>query len=883
MECTRRFLGVVLSLIILLGACCTPCSAQQDGPTGIDIIVLLDASTSIRGSDPDNLRQKSLEAILRSLSLLEGVRNRLAVFRFSDKVTRIRPLTAIFDPEDVSVPTSLENSAGTVFAKALDAAYEEFKGKGAFGKDRELVVLLISDLILNISDVPEYSDPEDYLKNESAAVKRLTDKGCRIYALQLSDKGDRAHWEDISQKSKGKLWVLKTDSSASVVRELAQELAHLAGSPEVAYGTRITVPPYREWMILTLWRFGSLLSSGVVTVTRPDGSVVKETDGDLLRYLLSPDGNYLMYKIGYPQEGTWQISALGGDIETWADIGASAVSLRVREPWRVASIAQPLRVSVSVEYQGRALDDERIRVTGVLTPPGKIEGSAVSFERVQTEDGSYYEYHSRAVPEQGEYTLTVQAKIDGEVLSEAEHRFVVTAIPYLREVVAEGARSVEEPFVLKASVQNSSLIAGQAVITAEIVSPSGQRFFVALHPVSEDLFAADVSLAGDRAFTPGEYATTVYLASGQMTSGLDFPESRYGLRFTLGAQMPHLAEARVGGAHFVNEPFVLSVRVLMHNSIDGQPDVYVRVCGPDNSCSQIPLRDDGVSPDGQAGDGIFSGEAPGNMIQARGEYEFTFGLAPGYTKNGSPFPVQELTTRADFVLPEEVPPHRFVISPLARYSLLAFLLLLALFAWWYFSYYLQRDLERGLQRADAAAAAGNYSLASQLYTQVFHKAKERDILHKQRVRAAAARAAAQRLALHPLDAAKVYGQIRELVRSPDSTDHQVAAIAVNEKWTKAPEPVLEDIQMVLRDGRPEMLLYLALAPLETDERWSSRNVRSFRLRPPYWHKGSSLDKITSFLDTYDPIKLGSDAESRRRLGKKMTYPHQENNSHAGED
>ncbi|KPU43311.1 von Willebrand factor type A domain protein [Oxobacter pfennigii] len=108
-----------------------------------DVVILMDTSQSMEGTDPQNLRFKAVKNLIDSMN----TDNRVSVFVFNDEVVNVQPMAAITDGlkrdipgklQEYDVPYGMTNIKG-----ALTYASEHIKQNEMPG--RSAMVILISD------------------------------------------------------------------------------------------------------------------------------------------------------------------------------------------------------------------------------------------------------------------------------------------------------------------------------------------------------------------------------------------------------------------------------------------------------------------------------------------------------------------------------------------------------------------------------------------------------------------------------------------------------------------------------------------------------------------------------------------------------------------
>lgn len=616
--------GFIILVALLLVSLSAPVAGQgTDGaPTNLDIILLIDNSRSMSEAnprdprtptDPDALRVRAARFLVDYLRADEetlGGNYRVGVVSFGGTVGDFQPLRLLQGDtvRDNIVPEIINY---TDFRAPLETALHEFEAK-SFGTGNQMAVILFTDGRPQPIDEPltdqqllEYfADPE--LRDTVGAMEA---EGVTLFVVAVgAAQLDRTNWTQLIPEEH----YIAIDSTTELTDVFHAIVADLTGvttlMPQVlpaGQETSVEVEPYLEHIVFSFMKSDPTIS---IVLTAPDGNPLSPTTGG------TADAHHEIYSESNPDDGPWTISWQGeGTIQFWVDKRFPTVQVEPIEAPHL--LGEPFRVMASLLQNRVPVIDSHLHLEARVDTPEEEE---VILPLSGRGDGTYVATYED-VQEEGVYTVTVQAILDGQLLKEVRANPVsvsVSAVPSIARFELLGEEHViSQMFALQVVVRHFDRLPDGVVLEVAVTGPMTDT--IVLH---DDGRSPDGQL-GDRIFTgessviemPGQYAFDLS-TSGRTKEGLPFSLAGHeSARFVSSLAVPSLKQFEVlGEERVVSQTVVLRAVVERSDLLPDGIELEVAMTGP--------MTDTFVLFDGVAGDGIFTGT--GSVITTPGVYAF---------------------------------------------------------------------------------------------------------------------------------------------------------------------------------------------------------------------------------------------------------------------
>jgi len=192
----------------------------------IDLILIIDTSTSMKLNDPLNYRRKAIENILRT-GQIEGIIDRIAIVRFSSKAELLCSFTEISQYEIFSKALEKIDAYGeTTIGEGLKVAFDEIKKNK---KKNRIVAILLTD--------GENNGPwnEEHLNFKKESIP--------IHTIGLTASADNKFLDRISRETGGEFF-LAPDSFSLL--DIYNRIVQKESKKQILVEKKENLLPYQE-------------------------------------------------------------------------------------------------------------------------------------------------------------------------------------------------------------------------------------------------------------------------------------------------------------------------------------------------------------------------------------------------------------------------------------------------------------------------------------------------------------------------------------------------------------------------------------------------------------------------------------------------------------
>ncbi len=279
------------------------------GVSNLDVIFVLDASGSMKTSDPQEIRT---EAIKMFLDMCGTYGNKVGLVAYSDNIIRLHNLAEMNSAADkdsvkrmtTSIPFGQKTDTGMGIKEAV-----KLMDSGHDGNHKPIIILLSDG-----KNDPERSMNES-LKDLEEATDTARSKGYPIYTIGLNYDGtvDKAQLEGISSKTKGKTYITdKAEELTQILTDIYADNSKIniqSGGSIVANGAfqdvKLNIPNGN-----VLEANVSMISDKPVSVklVNAKGAEIAVPSKDII---FTSSNKYSMLKVVKPMQGEWIIKVKG--------------------------------------------------------------------------------------------------------------------------------------------------------------------------------------------------------------------------------------------------------------------------------------------------------------------------------------------------------------------------------------------------------------------------------------------------------------------------------------------------------------------------------------------------------------------------------------------
>ena len=395
----------------------------QSGATDVkplDVMLLIDSSPSMAGTDPDSLRISAAHYLidyLEATSQVLGVNFRAGVANFGGKVRETMPLRLV-QGGVVHSALKVEQISFTDFRPPLDFALRELRPR-SFGTDNQMLVIIFTDGNPELSE--QKVSPQDksrYFSGQPIAgdsssfkmnllARELQESGVALFVVAVGDaSNDAQYWRQLIPFQHYRS-IKTTTNLADVYHQFLTELVGFAGGKEAmltaAREHKEILLPYLDQVIFS---FIKDKANSRITVTDPGGNIIHPTMGG------KPNELHEIYSIPVPRwDHPWQIRVEGSNTRMWVDQRMPALAHTL--PGQSIVAGQPVLLRARLLRQKMPVIDSTLKIKATLTTPTSKKGSSLYLERHT--DGEYRQVLSD-LQEYGVYSLTFTASLNDTLL-----------------------------------------------------------------------------------------------------------------------------------------------------------------------------------------------------------------------------------------------------------------------------------------------------------------------------------------------------------------------------------------------------------------------------------------------------------------------------------
>lgn len=308
-----KIVCICTALIIMLIQ--YPVMAADLGDRGVDIVIIIDSSGSMKQTDPDQI---AIEAAKLFIDMIEMSGSRVALIPFSDELGTIIELTEIHNEEDKErikdVINQLKYTGDTDIGMALQKGYEILNKSSDIGNHQ--AILFFTDGRIDLGSKRIRTDA-DSLKDAKEAVSFAANARIPIYSIGLNADGnvDKKLLQDMATNTKGSSYIVDSaDNLPMIFNEIFAEFINsniLELGAFETNGTDFTTIPFNIPNNSVLEANIIMLSNNQlqeIELTDPNGNVVNT---DSTKVIMSQSKQYNMLKLIEPQTGDWTLRIKG--------------------------------------------------------------------------------------------------------------------------------------------------------------------------------------------------------------------------------------------------------------------------------------------------------------------------------------------------------------------------------------------------------------------------------------------------------------------------------------------------------------------------------------------------------------------------------------------
>lgn len=312
----NKLLAVVLLVIILLVTSfidgqTVMAEESENGDTHYDIEIVVDASGSLKRTDPENNRYTAIDIFLQTLRENGNNAGSVVFTTKIEKDTGLSEMNSKNSKEKLSnqIHSYTPETGDTNIGLALQTAADNLN---ASNNGSEKIILLLSD---GNTDMGSKDATEKALGIEHKAIEQCIADEIKIYGICLNSDGtaNLKEFEDMTSSTSGSfLEVKNSENLVSALKDFYGQIFKTKFTSDTKVikdgvaSKSIEVPSYGiEELNITVNNASKL--SGV-TITKPNGVDMSANEFDGIS---SKIGDYYFIKVTDPDEGLWVVTVKG--------------------------------------------------------------------------------------------------------------------------------------------------------------------------------------------------------------------------------------------------------------------------------------------------------------------------------------------------------------------------------------------------------------------------------------------------------------------------------------------------------------------------------------------------------------------------------------------
>lgn len=460
----RSLLTVILVLSLILTS--IPVFAAGTGAGGMDVVVVIDTSGSMKFTDSQRI---ALDAAILFVEMMACDGSRVGLVSFSDQLGAVVNLTSINSPADKdSVINSISNlnySEDTDIGLAVQKAMEILQAGGDVGNGK--MILFLTDGAI---DLPDAADPAQAAADSRAMAETATQNaaaaGIPIYTIGLDGSAQDAayHLDEalISQMAASTNGTYNKVTSSGQLPKIFDKIFANFRDSEIIPGPTVTLQDSNtpEDIGFTVPN-SSVMEANVilhtsqrlteVSLSDPSGALLPVTDP---KVNLNIRDHHSLVKLFAPQAGDWTLhvkGAAGCTVECQWLFNYDNMILKAS----AAATADGAAITAYFESKGQPVTDDAVyqEFTTVKARVTDQSGAVTEYPMSYTPGSAQFTGDIKINP--GETVTVVVDALEGTTMTQRESDpLTVNGPPLLPETEAVVTPALSDPIVLKGLLPN---------------------------------------------------------------------------------------------------------------------------------------------------------------------------------------------------------------------------------------------------------------------------------------------------------------------------------------------------------------------------------------------------------------------------------------------
>jgi len=480
---------------------------MPDATGPVSVLIMMDASGSMAGSDPSGLRwdaARYLVDFISADSVASGRSHKAGIMTFEGAPTLWLEPKRVVQSEDLirfkigEAQKEAPQDGWTDFADAVDLAAATIRDVDRLSPGHRYALVIFTDGVAE-PGLPRRNMSTGEVAAHYARIKKTLeglgrDLGQSVegYVVTLgAGYGDAGYWRSVLGESAGNQRLFGVKSNADYFQAfggIGASLLDLTRCDPTVATDEIVVPPYLEGLVLTAFKPENAILS--VLPAKADGTAGTEPLKLGPADYATSTATYQIVSVSKPRPGPWSFSVSGGrasDVYLWCDWVPARLVLS--EPRSVSSILRPLELKVNLLYP-RSLEPVPMTGGSSLSLRATVSGLGGETSRIIDSEGSTASFEqtliSAPVPK-GKWTVEVapvnQATV--KVVQAFSKSVYVDDLPIFSSLGLQPPLLSRGAIVhVRATVEGSRILLAEPSVAYEL--RDGQHRLLAKGPLTEE-------------------------------------------------------------------------------------------------------------------------------------------------------------------------------------------------------------------------------------------------------------------------------------------------------------------------------------------------------------------------------------------------------------
>lgn len=414
----RKPLTVLLAMLLFFVSCLSvSVNAEQtydyneDGKMDLDVVFVLDASSSMLSSDPDRI---AIDAFNLFTDLCDESCS-VGYSVYTEKLKASSPIVSLDNKKnleklkkDIS-DIEYDPYGSTDIALGLTKAMNIHAQNKNADSNRKKVIILLSDGNTYLENGPRTLAEAN--KEMNSTLNTLKSKNIPVYSIGLNYDGtlDKKELQKISKSTNGKSYETTTsDKLITIISDIFSDIYKLNGTNcEIKDGNvKINVKDNSVFYVNVIIKSKFSKKELNPVLTSPDGKEVLLTNNNNIK--LTSTGSYTLIKLIYPDSGTWNLHLDNANSDNCTITQLDFYSIYIKQKInKTATVGDSVKIEASLNDMNGVVDDCDLLTTIEMTTVVSGKDGDKEISLIRQNDGIYTGEFT--VDSEGEYTVKTTA------------------------------------------------------------------------------------------------------------------------------------------------------------------------------------------------------------------------------------------------------------------------------------------------------------------------------------------------------------------------------------------------------------------------------------------------------------------------------------------